>query len=190
MDVMNNQQEQWSRRYFLKSSLAGMALLGSQLFLPHLGRASSLPEGRIRLLNTHTGERLSVQYRSSSGRYDREALKDINNLLRCNYTKNVHRIDIRLLEFLNRIEKTVGGSKEVRILSGYRSPSHNFKLVLHEKGAVTNSFHTRGQAVDFFIHGVNLFSIQRIARTLQLGGVGTYRTSGFIHIDTGRPRFW
>ncbi len=192
MESKNSRQDQepWSRRFFLQSSLAGMAFLGSQLLFPQTVRPSALPEGHIRLYNTHTGERLSVTYRSTSGRYDREALQDINHLLRCNYTRKVHRIDIRLLEFLNKIEKTVGAGKEVQILSGYRSPSHNFKLVLHEQGAVTNSFHTKGQAMDFFIHGVRLSSIQRSARRLHLGGVGTYRKSGFIHIDTGRPRFW
>jgi len=183
-------QEQWSRRFFIKSSLAGMALLGSRLLFPDTASSYSLPEGRIRLYNNHTDERLTVQYRSRSGRYDREALKDINYLLRCNHTKNVRRMDIRLLEFMNMIEKTVGRGKEVHISSGYRSPAYNDKLVLHEQGAVLNSFHTKGKAMDFSIPGVRLSSIQRAAIKLKLGGVGNYRSRGFIHIDTGRPRYW
>ena len=99
-------------------------------------------------------------------------------------------MDIRLLEFLNQIEKSVAKGKEIYILSGYRSPSHNFKLVLHEKGAVPNSFHIKGQALDFYIPGVRLSSIQRSARKLGMGGVGFYRHRGFIHIDTGLRRFW
>jgi uncharacterized protein YcbK (DUF882 family) len=94
------------------------------------------------------------------------------------------------LEFINKIEKTVGQGKEVHILSGYRSPSYNKKLVLHEQGAVLNSLHTKGKAMDFSIPGVWLSSIQRAAKNLKLGGVGYYRSRGFIHIDTGRPRFW
>ncbi len=189
---MDTQQtlELMSRRFFLKSSLAGVALLGSQLLFPDIASSSSLPEGRIRLYNTHTDERLTVTYRSRSGRYDRGALKDINFLLRCNNSKNVHRMDIRLLEFINKIEKTVGPGKEVHILSGYRSPSYNDKLVFFEQGAVVNSFHTKGKAMDFSIPGVRLSAIQRAAMKLKLGGVGNYRSRGFIHIDTGHPRFW
>jgi uncharacterized protein YcbK (DUF882 family) len=99
-------------------------------------------------------------------------------------------MDIRLLEFMNKIEKTVGQGKEVHILSGYRSPSYNNKLYIHEQGAVLNSFHTKGQAMDFAIPGVRLSAIQRAAMKMKLGGVGYYRSRGFIHIDTGRPRFW
>ena len=183
--------EECSRRSFLKLSLAGAALLGGRILLPDFAFSSSLPEGKLHLYNTHTDELLNVQYRSRSGRYDREALKDINYLLRCNHTKNVHRMDIRLIEFLNNIEKTVGGrKKEVHIYSGYRSPAYNDLLVLHEKGAVVNSFHTKGQAMDFSIPGVRLSAIRRSARKLQYGGVGYYRPQGFIHIDTGSPRSW
>lgn len=88
------------------------------------------------------------------------------------------------------IEKTVGPGKEIHISSGYRSPVYNTKLVLHEQGAVLNSFHTKGKAMDFSIPGVQLSSIQRAAVKLKLGGVGNYRSRGFIHIDTGRPRHW
>jgi uncharacterized protein YcbK (DUF882 family) len=190
---MNTQPEteMWSRRLFLQSSLAGMALLGSRLLFPEVASASSLQEeGRIRLYNVRRDERLTVRYRSRSGRYDREALKDINYLLRCNHTKDVRRMDIRLLEFMNMIEKTAARGKEIHISSGYRSPAFNFKLVLFEQGAVLNSFHTQGKAMDFSIPGVRLSSVQRAAVKLKLGGVGHYRSRGFIHIDTGRPRYW
>ena len=187
----NPSREQWSRRSFLKFSLAGATLLGSRILLPDFAFSSSLPEGKLHLYNTHTDERLNVQYRSRSGRYDREALKDINYLLRCNHSKNVRRMDIRLIEFMNAIVKNVGrGKNEVHIHSGYRSPAYNNLLVLHEKGAVVNSFHTKGQAMDFSIPGVRLSIIRRTARKLQLGGVGYYPQQGFIHIDTGSPRSW
>ncbi len=183
-------EELWSRRIFLKTSLAGLALLGGQLFLPGISRSSSFPEGRLRLHNTHTGERLTVKYRSSSGRYDREALQDIDRLFRCSQSNKVHRIDIRLLEFLNKIEKTVAQGKEIHIHSGYRSLAFNKRLVIHEKGAVPNSFHTKGKALDLSIPGVRLSSVRRAAQTLHLGGVGNYSRRGFIHIDTGPPRYW
>ncbi len=189
MDTQN-ETDIWSRRFFLQSSLAGMALLGSRLLFPDTAWSSALPEGRIRLYNVYRDERLTVQYRSRSGRYDRGALKDINYLLRCNHTKNVRRMDIRLLEYLNLIEKNSARGNEIHVSSGYRSPSFNFKLVLHEQGAALSSFHTQGKAMDFYIPGVRLSSVKRAAVRLKLGGVGYYRSRGFLHIDTGRPRYW
>ncbi len=182
--------DQWSRRGFLKFSLAGLALLGSRLLFPDSASSSPLPNGHLRLYNSYTDERLNVQFRSRTGRYDRGALKDINFFLRCNHTNSVRRMDIRLLEFMNMIEKTVGRGKEIRISSGYRSPAYNEKLFIHEQGAVLNSFHTKGKAMDFSIPGVKLSAIRRTANSLHIGGVGYYRSRGFIHIDTGRPRSW
>ncbi len=99
-------------------------------------------------------------------------------------------MDIRLLEFLNTIEKIAARGKEVHITSGYRSPTFNDKLFIFEQGAALNSMHTKGKAMDFSIPGARLSSVRRAAVKLKIGGVGYYRSRGFIHIDTGRPRFW
>ncbi len=183
-------QDQLSRRGFLQGALGGLVLIGTRLILPEAAFSYSLPEGRIRLYNPHTDERLTVQYRSRSGRYDREALQDIYYLLRCSQTRQVHRVDIRLVEFINQVEKLSARGKEIYVHSGYRSPSYNKKLVLFEQGAVVNSLHTKGQAMDFSIPGVKLSKIRQAALQLKMGGVGYYRDRGFLHLDTGRPRSW
>ncbi len=183
-------QELWSRRFFLKSSLAGMLIFGSRLMFPESASAHSLPEGRLRLYNTHTDERLRVRYRNQSGRYDKEALHDINYLLRCHHSKKVCQMDIQLLEYVNQVEKLVGRGQEIHIYSAYRSPSYNNLLVRLGRGAAPNSLHTSGQAVDFAIPGVRLSRIRHAAVNLRLGGVGNYRRRGFIHIDTGPVRYW
>ncbi|MGD9850456.1 MAG: YcbK family protein [Nitrospirales bacterium] len=183
-------QELWTRRLFLKSSLVGLALLGSRLAFPDLASAASLPDGRLHLYNANTDERLTVRYRNRSGRYDPSALKDINFLFRCHNTNQVCQMDVQLLENLNRIVKLVGQGQEVKIYSGYRSPSYNDLLVRLGRGAAPNSLHTTGQAVDFSIPGVKLSKIWRTAMKLQAGGVGNYRRRGFIHIDTGPFRYW
>lgn len=179
-----------SRRLFLKSTLAGMALVGSRLLFPDMAFASSLPEGRLRLYNTNTDERLTVRYRSRTDQYDPAALQDINYFLRCHHTSQVCQMDIRLLEHLNQIAKLVGRGQEIRIYSAYRSPSYNDLLVRLGRGAAPNSLHTTGQAVDFAIPGVRLTHVWRTAMKLRLGGIGNYRRRGFIHIDTGPFRYW
>jgi uncharacterized protein YcbK (DUF882 family) len=189
--VMSQQTEEaWSRRFFLKSSLVGMLVLGSRLMFPETASAQSLPDGRLRLYNAHTDERLRVTYRNRSGRYDQAALTDINYLLRCHHSNQVCEIDIQLLEFVNQVEKLVGRGQDIHIYSAYRAPSYNNLLVRQGRGAVPNSLHTIGQAVDLAIPGVRLSKIRRAAIHLQSGGVGYYGRQGFVHLDTGRVRYW
>ena len=183
-------QEFWSRRTFLKSSLAGIALLGSRLLFPEIASGNSLPDGQFRLYNTNTDERLTVRFRNRTGRYDRAALNDVNYFLRCHHSNQVCHIDVHLLEFMNHLSQLAGRGKEIRIYSAYRSPSYNDLLVRLGRGAAPNSLHTTGQAVDLAIPGVRLSHLCRTAVNLQLGGVGNYRRRGFIHIDTGPVRYW
>jgi uncharacterized protein YcbK (DUF882 family) len=185
-----SQQALWSRRLFLKSSLVGMALLGGRLAFPDLVAAHSLPEGRLRLYNVNTKERLLVTYRNRSGRYDQGALDDMNYFLRCPHSNQICEMDIQLLECVNQIEKLVGRGKEIRIFSAYRSPSYNDLLIRLGRGAAPNSLHTTGQALDIAISGVRLSQVRRTAAKLKRGGVGYYRRQGFIHLDTGPLRYW
>lgn len=180
----------WSRRAFLKTSLAGMMLLGNRLMFPDLASAHSRPEGQLRLYNVNTKERLVVKYRNRSGQYDQGALKDINYFLRCPHSNQICEMDIQLLEDMNEVEKLVGRGKEIRIFSAYRSPSYNNLLIHLGRGAAPKSLHTTGQAVDFSISGVRLSQVRRAAFNLKRGGVGYYRRQGFIHLDTGPIRYW
>jgi len=179
-----------SRRVFLKASLVGMALIGSRLALPYWASAEALPEGRLRLFNINSKERLTVRYRNRSGRYDQSALQDINYVLRCYHSDQVCQMDVQLLEYLNKIVSLVGQGKEVRVFSAYRSPAYNNLLVRLGRGAVPKSLHTTGQAMDIAIPGVRLSQVRRTAQMLKLGGVGNYARRGFIHLDTGPVRYW
>lgn len=50
--------------------------------------------------------------------------------------------------------------------------------------------HIEGKAVDIYIPGVPLHVLRDTAINLRAGGVGYYPASNFVHIDTGRVRFW
>ena len=180
----------WSRRFFLQSSFLGLALLGSRFAFPNTTSAHSLPEARLRLYNVNTKERLLANYRNRAGRYDQNALNDINYFLRCPHSNQMCEMDIQLLEYLNQIEKLVGRGKEIRIYSAYRSPAYNKLLIRLGRGAAPKSWHTMGKAMDFAIPGVRLTEVWRAAAKLKKGGVGNYRRRGFIHIDTGPVRYW
>ena len=58
------------------------------------------------------------------------------------------------------------------------------------RGVAQTSLHMQGRALDFRLPGVNTYLIWKTARAMQRGGTGYYRDSDFVHIDTGRVRFW
>jgi uncharacterized protein YcbK (DUF882 family) len=57
-------------------------------------------------------------------------------------------------------------------------------------GVASGSLHTVGKAIDIRLPGVKLDHLRSAARSLKLGGVGFYPASNFVHVDTGRVRFW
>jgi uncharacterized protein YcbK (DUF882 family) len=149
------------------------------------------PEGRLSLYNTHTGERLKVTYRNERGEYDHDALKAPNLILRCHYTGEQTGMDMKAIEFVGRVVRSLGGSeREVHIISGYRSPAYNNLLISQGRGVAKNSLHLQGKAIDFRVPSVELSLLKKIALSIGYGGVGYYPRSGFIHLDSGRFRFW
>jgi uncharacterized protein YcbK (DUF882 family) len=187
------------RRSFLKASVLGSAAL---LFRPALARgeekaASSselnpgkLPEGILSLYNIHTEEKLDVTYRRESGEYDPKALKALNWILRCHYTNLVANIDLAVIEIVNLVDKMIGGGRMIHVISGFRSKEYNQLLAREGHHVARHSLHMLGKAIDIRIPDVDLFSIRETALELELGGVGYYPESDFVHLDSGRVRFW
>ena len=48
----------------------------------------------------------------------------------------------------------------------------------------------QGKAVDIRLRGFNTNQLRNKAMAMKVGGVGYYRRSDFIHLDTGRARYW
>ena len=179
-----------SRRGLLRAATAGMALAVARLALPSETWASRLPDGRVSLYNLHTDERLSVTYRDEAGAYDQDALHALNHFLRCHHTNESTMMDVQLIEFINLVQKRVGGRREVLIVSGYRSPEYNEQLIRMGTRAARHSYHVSGQAVDVQIPGVPLRTVREGALRLGCGGVGYYPRGKFVHLDSGPFRHW
>jgi uncharacterized protein YcbK (DUF882 family) len=184
--------DSWSftRRSFLKTSAVGLLLLGSKLLLPSVVRANDLPDGELIFFNVHTDERLRVRYRDNAGNYDLTALDEVNHILRCHHTGEVAAMDVRMLEHVNLVQKTVDGAREIHVISGYRSPGYNALLMKRSRRVAQHSLHIQGQALDFYIPGVKPRKIRHAALKLQYGGVGFYPRAKFIHLDCGPFRTW
>ncbi|ULA62594.1 MAG: hypothetical protein LZF86_40098 [Nitrospira sp.] len=180
----------WTRRTFLQTSAMTLALAVLPGLRPQRAVAQALPEGRLTFLNVWTNERLEVTYRNEAGEYDWEALDDVNHILRCHATGEVSAIDVRVLEHVNLVQKKIGGDREVHIISGYRSPEYNAKLVRAGRRAAKNSLHIQGQAMDIQIPGIHPKVIRQTALELGYGGIGYYPRSKFVHLDSGAFRSW
>jgi uncharacterized protein YcbK (DUF882 family) len=178
-----------SRRTFLKTS----ALLAAGLVLPQsilaVPRPNEKRERYLKFYNTHTQERLEVCYRRN-GRYDRDAVQAVHNILRDHRTNEIHPIDLRLLDLLHAIRVRAGQDCCLHIISGYRSPATNAALRRKSRKVARKSLHMVGHAADIRIPEIRTATVRDIARSLGRGGVGYYAKSDFVHVDIGRVRTW
>lgn len=143
----------------------------------------------LRLDHLHTGEKLEIEY-FAGGSYVAEALASVNHFLRDFRTGDVGRIDAGLLDLLAGLAAATGSRRPFEVISGYRSTVTNEALRQRSAGVASGSLHTRGQAIDIRLADVPLGALRDAARALRAGGVGFYPTSNFVHVDTGRLRFW
>ncbi len=180
----------------LPLSRAGyQAGLASLLLLAGAGSvhdATALGETRtLSFHHTHSDEDLTVTYKRN-GRYDEDALKQLNHFLRDWRSQDQTTMDRHLFDILWEVYRDVDGKKPIQIISSYRSPATNAMLRRRSSGVARFSQHMLGHAMDFFIPEVPLEQIRYAGLRLQRGGVGFYPTSGspFVHLDTGSIRHW
>ncbi len=154
--------------------------------------ATALNETRtLSFHHTHSDEDLTVTFKRD-GRYDEEALKQLNHYLRDWRSQEQTTMDRHLFDILWEVYRDVGGKKPIQIISSYRSPATNAMLRRRSSGVARFSQHMLGHAMDFYIPDVPLEQIRFAGLRLQRGGVGFYPTSGspFVHLDTGSIRHW
>ena len=70
----------------LKTSLAGLYLLGCRVLWPEKAAGGGLPPGRLSLYNVQTDEHVTATHRDDSEQYDQSALDDLNHILRCHHS--------------------------------------------------------------------------------------------------------
>lgn len=190
---------QMNRREFLKQlgCAASMAAVGSAGIL--------LPEEAAAVNNMHdfwtrdrfidcrradTGERGKLLfYRGNQGGYQKDVYRHACWFLRDAKDNNaVISMDIGLLNLLYALQEwaRISGISNplITINSAYRTARRNATI----EGAARNSLHIQGKAVDLTMRGVDLDQLQQMAKHYRVGGVGIYRN--FIHLDTGRVRYW
>jgi uncharacterized protein YcbK (DUF882 family) len=174
-----------NRRRFILSCMGTAASLAS---MPAWSIVPT-PQRSLSFYSLHTGESVKATY-WSEGQYINTELQMINEVLRDHRTDEIHSIDTKLLDQLFMLQNSMGNESAFHVISGYRSPATNHKLRSKSNGVAKRSLHMQGRAIDVRLPGSRLADLQKTARALKLGGVGYYQKSDFIHIDTGRVRYW
>lgn len=197
------------RRRFMQAGAAAAAVMAFPSRLTAVGpspapaapapvaaAATATPAKATRALSfvhTHTAEKLSIQY-CCDGRYEPGALARLNHLLRDFRTGEVKPIDPKLFDLLHELSAELGVEEApFHIISGFRSPVTNSMLRARggaHTGVATTSLHMVGKAMDIRLPEVKLKSLREAAASLKRGGVGYYASSNFVHVDTGRVRYW
>ena len=144
---------------------------------------------RIVLMNLHTGEDLDVEFYREQA-YVPSAMAQIEHVLRDFRNGDLHPIDPGLMDYLHDVAGAAGVAPEFHVISGYRSPATNEMLHERSHGVALHSLHMQGRAIDVRISGVNCADLAATALKQKLGGVGYYRVSDFVHLDTGACRHW
>jgi uncharacterized protein YcbK (DUF882 family) len=182
------QKSNMSRRRFLQ----GMVLTVPSVLLlakPSLGVATVSETRSLSFRHLHTNEKLSIGYYANN-HYLHESLNKINYFLRDFRSGEEYPMDPRLLDLLFSIQQATGSRGKYEIISGYRSPSTNAMLRGKSKGVAKRSLHMQGKAIDIRLTDVGIDKVRHAAIALKTGGVGIYRKSNFVHLDTGRFRTW
>ncbi|MDG6894063.1 YcbK family protein [Volucribacter amazonae] len=183
MNEINHHRRKWL-------SLGGIVLGATLLPNTLLASVSTAKPRILKFRNVNTGDKLSLDFIVGKG-FSSANLKKLDYLMRDRRTNQIHKMDVNLFSKLHRIHRQIGvPNAEILVICGYRAPVTNAKMHQRSRGVASNSYHTRGQAIDFRLQGVSLAKVKQVAESLKNGGVGYYPKSNFIHIDTGPVRTW
>ncbi|HZH53905.1 MAG TPA: DUF882 domain-containing protein [Microvirga sp.] len=186
-----NVRRRVARNLSLRLGFCSAAIATSLLVTPAGTQdASALGETRtISFFHTHTRESATITYRRN-GRYDEQALEQLNWLLRDWRVNKPAKMDPRLFDILWEIQQEAGSREPFHVISAYRSPETNGMLRRRSNGVSEHSQHMLGKAMDVRLPDVDTGRLRAIAMKLQYGGVGYYPSSQFVHVDVGNVRAW
>ncbi|MGZ5200689.1 MAG: DUF882 domain-containing protein [Telluria sp.] len=150
----------------------------------------------LTLVRPQSGEKTRVLYWKDGEVID-SAYQELCHILRDVNGKATIPIDPKLLETLWGTQAFVaryGLEQPLEILSGYRTPASNKRLIESGVPAARQSLHMSGKAADIRIASLNEEVLGGLIRSFRKGGVGFYYRSGakggWIHTDTGLNRTW
>jgi uncharacterized protein YcbK (DUF882 family) len=164
------------------------AVLTTVVFLP-VNSMSNIEQRSLSFYHTHTHKTLNVTY-AVGGEYVDSALDEINHFLADFRTGDAIEIDPELLDLIYDVRTSLDSNGTFEVISAYRTPETNKKLRDAGSGVAKKSQHLLGKAIDVRLRNVATSDLRDAALKIKRGGVGYYRKSDFVHLDTGRVRRW
>lgn len=156
---------------------------------PALAQVTAGAPRHLVIHRMQTGESFDGVY-WRDGRYDREALRQLDWLFRDPARDEATPMDPRLFDVLHTMARQMDASEGYQVISGYRSPETNAARARESRRVSRASLHMSGMAADVRLPGRDSFGLARLAAEMQVGGVGLYRRDGFVHLDCGPARRW
>jgi len=155
------------------------------------GPASAIAPGprSLAIRRMQTGESFNGVY-WRDGRYDREALRQLDWLFRDPSMDEATPMDPRLFDVLNAVAERMGSAGPFDVISGYRAPETNAANARRSRRVSRVSLHMSGMAADVRLPERDSYGMARTAAEMHTGGVGLYRRDGFVHLDCGPVRRW
>lgn len=175
-----------------RRGLIGAAIGLGFAALPDAAIAQRLGDTGARSLSirrAQTGESFQGIY-WRDGRYDREALRRLDSVLRDPGMDEQTPMDPRLFDVLVTVQRALDSNGQWEVISGYRAPETNANRARQSRRVSRASLHMSGMACDARLPGRDSLGIARVAAEMQTGGVGLYRRDGFVHLDCGPARRW
>ena len=182
-----------TRDWVCEAPLARRGFLGAALGLMAAGIATpawAIPGDRsLGIRRIGTGESFQGVY-WRDGRYDAEALRQLNWVLRDPRMDEATPMDPRLFDVMHNVATRLDAPEAFEVISGYRAPETNAASALRSRRVSKASLHMSGMAADVRLPGRDSMAMARLAAEMQVGGVGLYRRDGFVHLDCGPSRRW
>ncbi len=132
---------------------------------------------------------MSVVYRRGD-EYDSAAIAKLRHIMRDYRNDEAHDIDVALYDQLHDLAIAAQREPRFDIISGYRSPATNAKLAAASKRRCQAINAPAGPRHRHAPAWLPCAKLRDLALAAAKGGVGYYKSSNFVHIDTGRFRTW
>lgn len=168
---------------------------GAFMLMPRFAYAKSQSiikanEKSLNMHNIHTGEKFKQVF-WADGQFDHQAIEELNRIMRDRRSGDITTMNRKLYIMLNNIANQLDAKNPIELVCGYRSAETNEKMRKSKIGIARKSKHITGDAIDFYITGHSLKEVRNVAVSQQLGGVGYYPSSNFIHADIrDKPAKW
>jgi uncharacterized protein YcbK (DUF882 family) len=150
----------------------------------------------LSMVRPQSGEKVKVLY-WKDGQIIDAAYQELCHILRDVNGKAMAAIDPKLFETLWGTQAYIarfGIDQPLEILSGYRTPESNNRLIEQGVPAARQSLHIQGKAADIRIARLTPDVLGGLVKSFRQGGVGFYYREGpkggWIHADTGLQRTW